>query len=237
MQRYFSDRRVLDSFILGDDDIYHITKVMRMKDDDLIEVVYNKKVYECCLKSVKSDIKIIIKKELENTYDMKPSVALIIPILKEQKVDLILQKATEMGVSKIYLCPMKHCMVKIQGNKKENKINRWVRIVKEASEQSKRIDVPEIIVLEDIKSLEKFIGLNLICSVKEKQKNIKKVLTNNRNCDRINLVIGPEGGLSKIEEDYLVKIGFIPITLGSNVMRVETVPLFLMSIINYEYME
>ena len=63
------------------------------------------------------------------------------------------------------------------------------------------------------------------------------VLTKNRNCDTINIVIGPEGGLSNEEEDYLNNIGYDSVTLGKRIMRVESVPLFLLSIINYEYME
>ena len=55
--------------------------------------------------------------------------------------------------------------------------------------------------------------------------------------DRINIVIGPEGGLSEKEENRLKEIGYIPVTLGSNIMRVETVPIFVLSIVNYEFME
>ena len=62
-------------------------------------------------------------------------------------------------------------------------------------------------------------------------------MKNVKNCDRINLVMGPEGGLDESEEQELNKIGFESITLGSRIMRVETVPLFLLSIINYEFME
>ena len=62
-------------------------------------------------------------------------------------------------------------------------------------------------------------------------------MKNIKNCDRINLVVGPEGGLSDKEEEELNKMGFDSITLGNRIMRVETVPLFLLSIINYEFME
>ena len=62
-------------------------------------------------------------------------------------------------------------------------------------------------------------------------------MKNNKNCDKISLVIGPEGGLTEKEEDDLNKLGFISTSLGNRIMRVETVPMFVLSIINYEFME
>ena len=62
------------------------------------------------------------------------------------------------------------------------------------------------------------------------------VLKKNKKCDTINVVIGPEGGLDDNEEKILNELGFLSTTLGSRIMRVESVPLFIMSIINYEYM-
>ena len=237
MQRYFGLKKIGDSFVLSDDDIYHIKTVMRMFDGDKIEVVFDQDVYECCLVNVKSNIEILIEKKLEKLKKIHPFVNLIIPILKENKMDLILQKATEMGADEITIIPMKRCMVKIEGNKIGKKISRWERIVKEASEQSKRVEIPKIEFLENFKKLKKCDDLNLVCSTVERENNLKRVLTKNKNCDRINLVMGPEGGLDLEEEKFLVDIGYEKVTLGNQILRVETVPLFLMSSISYEYME
>lgn len=237
MQRYFGLEKIDNKFILRDDDIYHIKTVMRMQDNDTIEVVFDKKVYECCLVNVKSNIEILIEKELQKKSKNEKFVNLIIPILKENKLDLILQKATEMGVYQITIIPMKRCVIRADEGKINKKIDRWNRIVKEASEQSKRVEIPKIDFLKNLKKLEKCDGLNLVCSTREHEKSIKRVLTKNKNCDRINLVIGPEGGFDETEEKYLVDLGYEPITLGDRIMRVETVPLFLMSVIDYEYME
>ena len=237
MQRYFTDKRVDNEFILNDDDLYHIRTVMRMKDNDQIIVVMDKKAYLCCLESVKENIKILIKKELPKVDYNTPDVTLIIPILKEQKMDLILQKATELGVSKIIPIITKRSIVKVNETSSDKKIIRWQRIVKEASEQSHRVEIPEVTSIKTIDDLENMIGFNLVCSTKEKVKNIKLVMKNVKTCDKINLVIGPEGGLDEKEEEKLNKLGFESITLGNRIMRVETVPLFLLSIINYEFME
>lgn len=237
MQRYFTTIKENNNFILNKDDIYHITKVMRMRDYDNIEVVYQKKLYLCELEGVSKDIKINIIEELEQEIDNFIDVTLIIPLLNENKMDLILQKATELGVSKIIPVITERSIVKLDDKREQKKIERWNKICKEASEQSKRTDIPivtEVLTLNDLENLE---GKKIVCSTLEKENNIRIYLKKNKMCDKINVVVGPEGGLSKKEEELLNKMGFESISLGPRIMRVETVPLFILSILNYEYME
>lgn len=237
MQRYFSKEKIDNMLILNEDDIYHIKTVMRMKDNDEIIVVYDKKAYLCCLENVKQNVQIKIKNELEKVDYATPNITLIIPILKEQKMDLILQKATELGVSEIIPIITKRSIIRLNEKDYEKKLTRWFRIVKEASEQSHRIDIPNITTIKNIDQLDNLEGKSFVCSTKEKVKNIKLVMKNIKTCDKINLVVGPEGGLDSTEENKLNKMGFESITLGSRILRVETVPLVLLSMINYEFME
>ena len=237
MQRYFSEEKINNQLVLNEDDIYHIKTVMRMKDNDEIIVVYKKIAYLCCLENVKENIKINIKKELEKVNYNTPIVNLIIPILKEQKMDLILQKATELGISSITPIITTRSIIKLKPSDYDKKMTRWKKIVKEASEQSHRIDIPDILDIKEIKDLDKIDGNKYVCSTREKSKNIKLVMKNVEICDRINVVIGPEGGLTEKEEEMLNKQGFLSITLGNRILRVETVPLFILSVINYEFME
>lgn len=237
MQRYFSNKLVNNYFYLNDDDIYHIKKVMRYHNGDLIEIVYNKKLFITSISDIDNNIKFKIVNEIDSIYGDRPYVTLVIPFLKEVKMDLIFQKATEMGVNEFIIMPMERCMVKIDSNKLDNKVTRWMRICKEASEQSKRIDIPIINIVNNISELNNLDGYNFTCSTHEKENNIKKILKTVKNCDKINLVIGPEGGISEKEEQTLNNMGFKSISLGNLIMRVESVPLFLMSVINYEYME
>lgn len=237
MQRYFAIQKQEKKMILKSDDIYHIKVVMRMKDKDEITVVYEEVPYLCCLENVNQELQILIKKKLEKLKDEMPKITLIIPLLKEQKMDFIFQKATELGVSKFIPYKAERSIIKLEKAKEEKKIERWRRIVKEASEQSFRTNIPEITTLHSLDDLKGLKGISYLCSTREKNKNIKNMMKKNRMCDRINLVIGPEGGLSLKEEQNLENIGFIPISLGNRIMRVETVPLFLLSVINFEYME
>ena len=150
-------------------------------------------------------------------------------------MSFVLQKATELGVDKIIPILTTRSVVKIKEHQ-EHKLNRWYRICKEASEQSKRLDIPFIEKVTKIEDL-KLSGLKIVLSTKEKDMTIKKVLKNNLNCDKIIMVVGPEGGLTDQEEKALNELGFVSVTLGQNIMRVETVPIYLLSILNYELME
>ena len=129
MQRYFVAKKEENNFILNKEDLYHIKTVMRMKNGDSIEVVYQKELYLC---SYQDQIAVPIKK-IESSMTSS-RVTLIIPLVKEQKMDYILQKSTELGVEKIIPYYAEHSVIKIDG-KEEKKLERWRKIVKEASEQ------------------------------------------------------------------------------------------------------
>lgn len=236
MQRYFSNNLENNKFILNNDDIYHIVKVMRMKDKEKIEVVYNHKVYLCEL-DMSNNLEVKKLKLLSENIQNDIKRVLIVPLLKEQKFDLILQKATELGVDEIIPLEMERSIVKITDDKMEKKLERWSKICKEASEQSKRTDIPSITKVKKIKDLKDLDGLKMVCSTVEKENLLKKFLTAHTNYDKINIVMGPEGGISPKEEEMLVDLGFERVSLGKRILRVETVPLFVLSVLNYEFME
>ncbi len=237
MQRYFSNKLIDNKFELRSDDIYHITRVMRMKKGDNIEVVYDENVYLCCIDFVNSNLEVSIVEHLTTSDDNIVEKVLIIPLLKEQKMDLILQKATELGVNKIIPVLMERSIIKLENGKETKKLERWEKIVKEASEQSMRVTIPIITNVKKLSDLENESGLKMVCSTKEKENTIKLFLQSHKSYDKINIVIGPEGGISPKEEEYLNSIGFESVSLGKNIMRVETVPIYVLSVLNYENME
>lgn len=237
MQRYFSNELSDNKFKLKQDDLYHITKVMRMKNDDKIEVVFNKEVYLCNLEFNNSEVNVnIIEKKKIASSDVC-EIVLIIPLLKEAKMDLVLQKATELGVNKIIPVTMERSIVRLDSEREIKKIERWTKICKEASEQSMRVTIPVITEVKKLSDLKEEDGLKIVCSTIEKENTIKMFLQSHKSYDKINIVVGPEGGLTLKEEEYLNNCGFESVSLGSRIMRVETVPLFILSILNYENME
>ena len=148
-------------------------------------------------------------------------------------MDLILQKLTELGVSKIIPVNMERSIVKLDSKKEEKKQLRWNMICKEASEQSKRNDIPvvtQIVNLKDLLNIE--TDLKLVCSVSEKDNMIYNHIENN-NYNSILLVIGPEGGISPKEEEYLKNNNFKLVSFGNLVLRVETACIYIASVLNY----
>lgn len=231
MQRYFAIDKDLN---LRQTDYHHIKNVMRMKDEDIIEVVYNSTVYKCKVYPNKKRIEVV---EEEKMIDNLPNVTICFPVLKEQKIDYILQKATEVGAKNFILFDSKRSVVKIDKPSSLKKITRWETICKEASEQSFRITIPSILGIFNIKEISKLdYDLKILCTLNEKTKNIKKILQNKTNYDTILIVTGPEGGFDKTEEEILINNGFISASLGNTVLRAETAPVVALSMINYENM-
>ena len=233
MQRYMVNNKNLELEI---DDKKHIINVMRMNVNDTFEIVFNKTIYLCVISSInKKDLKYEIIEKKKCNEENKVKVILACSIIKEQKMDYLLQKACELGVDEIIPIISERTVIKID-NKKDNKIQRWKKILKEAAEQSKRIDIPILHDFINIKDIKKYnFDFKFFCNINEKSKNIKKVLQDNKKSDTMFIVVGPEGGFSFKEEKFLIDNNFESVSLGNNILRAETVPLYLLSVINYEY--
>ena len=170
----------------------------------------------------------------EEERDSNIELTIAVALVQEQKFDLILQKLTELGVNNIIPVKTERSIVKIDKTKEEKKKIRWENICKEASEQSHRVTIPKI---HNIISLKELLNqkkeLNLICSLNEKTKPLEEYLM--KELKNILFVIGPEGGFSNKEEQFLTENGFESTTLGKRVLRVETAAIYVASIINYIY--
>ena len=230
MQRYFIKNK---DMLLEESDIRHIKKVMRMNINDKIELVYNNKLHICEITSLEPfNIKVIEK--LDEDKKTKIELIVAVALVKEQKMDLILQKLTELGVSRIIPVSMERSIVKLDKERFNKKKVRWESICKEASEQSKRTNIP---IIEDIKSIKDLTkedaDLKLVASTKEKEKLLNYYLQSIEDCAKIIMVIGPEGGISDKEEDILVSNGYNRVSFGNLIFRVETATIYVASIINY----
>ena len=230
MQRYFIKNK---DMLLEESDIRHIKKVKRMNINNKIEVVYNNKLHICEITSLEPfNIKVIEK--LDEDKKTKIELTVAVALVKEQKMDLILQKLTELGVSRIIPVSMERSIVKLDKERFNKKKVRWESICKEASEQSKRTNIP---IIEDIKSIKDLTkedaDLKLVASTKEKEKLLNYYLQSIEDCAKIIMVIGPEGGISDKEEDILVSNGYNRVSFGNLIFRVETATIYVASIINY----
>lgn len=236
MQRYFAKDFIDDKLVLYDSDIKHITKVMRLVSGDYFEVVYDKMVYHCKIENTIPFSYII--ESTSNEEDKTIGLTVAVGLVQEQKMDLILQKLTELGVETIIPLKTERSIVKLDEIRFAKKLVRWQMICKEASEQSFRNVIPNItnvMTIDDLKNID--IDTKLVCSTKEKDNIINKYVDNLRKDDNIIFVIGPEGGFSANEEDKLNSYGYKSISLGNRILRVETATFFVASIINYINME
>ena len=179
-------------------------------------------------------LKLKILNEYVEDRTGKINLTIAISLVQEQKFDLILQKLTELGVSKIIPVTTDRSIVRLSEEKLLKKYPRWQTILKEASEQSHRIDIPQIEKVMSLKELANVESeLKLICSLSDNNRPLEEYLL--KDLSDILFVIGPEGGFSQKEEEYLLNNNFLPTTLGKRVLRVETAAIYVSSIINYVY--
>lgn len=231
MQQYFSKKKENNTLYLDQDDLNHIKNVMRMKENDKVIIVYEDASYIC---SLNRDLLSANINEVFKENNNKSKIVFYVPLLNEEKMSYIFQHGTELGVDEFIVVEYSHCKYKLPKKDYEKKLTRWNKIIKEASEQSYRINKPILNNIISSKEINGICNVNILCSLdKNDVKSICKVLTL-KNCnDTISLVFGPEGGLSIDEENILVEKGFIKTSLGSDVLRTETVPLMIASIIKY----
>ena len=233
MQRYFAS--IDQDFVvhLSKDDEHHILHVMRMKIGDEIEVVDNKALYLCRLDST-NPLAISVVHEIASDVEISEDVTLLFALTKGDKIDLVLQKATELGVKKVALIQSERTVVKYDDKDIEKKSQRFIKIMKEASEQSHRLIVPEFLGIFNLKSLppQAFSDLNYVAYEKDAFKADDQFQGLEKG-KSITVLVGPEGGFSKQEIDNLVDIGFIRTSLGKRILRAETAAIYALSVIGY----
>lgn len=230
MQQYFSKKRENDILYLDSCDFHHIKNVMRIKSHDSVIVGYDGILYMCLMNE---DLKSVTIKSVYKESD-ETKVIVYMPVLSDEKMSFIIEKGTEMGVTKFVPVQYERCKFVINKDKVSKKLERYNKIAKEASEQARRTRVTEVSDIIKVDTIDKIDGVNIVCSLdKDNVKRIKEVLNDKTICDTISIAFGPEGGLTSKEESVLVNKGFIKTSLGSNVLRTETVLIAVCSIINY----
>ena len=228
--------------ILGED-VKHVKNVLRKQVGDDIEVCNQdtEKSYICEITKIETESVLTdIIEELQG-YDNKIKVDIYQGLPKSDKMELIIQKAVELGVNSIIPVDMKRCVVKFDSKTETKKIERWQKIAESAAKQSGRNTIPQIknvVKIEDIIKNKEQYDLIIVCYENEKQNYIKNELVKLKNINKqeinIAVVIGPEGGLEEKDVIYLEQNGAKIVSLGNRILRTETVALNLLSVIMYE---
>lgn len=231
--------------IIGED-VNHIKNVLRLQCGEKIQVCNTdtSKSYIAEILELNSDNVIIeIIEECNESTESKISIHIFQGLPKQEKMETIIQKATEIGVNDITPVKMERCVVKLDEKAALKKVERWQKIAEVAAKQSKRDKIPKVHSCINLKSLyEKLQEYDIVIMAyeEERETSIKQILTNLPHGKelKIAIIVGPEGGIAKGEVALLSELTNIKVvTLGKRILRTETAPLVLASIIMYEFDE
>lgn len=227
--------------IIGED-VNHIKNVLRCNIGEEIDICIEENGinYLCKIEEISKDVIICEKiEEIESKAESNIDLTIYQGLPKSDKMELIIQKCTELGVKKIVPVEMERSIVKLSGKDEVKKIERWQKISEMAAKQSKRDLIPEISHIENIKKLceniEKY-DIVFVAYEDENQTYLKQELINLKSIKnpKIAVVVGPEGGFDTKEINTLKESGAKIVTLGNRILRTETAPIVLASIIMYE---
>jgi len=220
-------------------DAHHISHVLRMKVGQQLQIVGNDQV--SALMEIEAITEAVVSVRLVEklaTFN-EPSIRIILAqgLPKSDKMDFIVQKAVEMGVSEIIPVSMDNCVVQLDTEKAKKKTERWQKIVEEAAKQSKREIVPQVsrpLTLKQLLDLKQGVRLKIVAYEVEDRRGLKEFLQSQKSIKEILLLIGPEGGISKEEFNLLKEGGMISVSLGKRILRTETAGLATVAAILYE---
>lgn len=227
-----------------ENDVNHIKNVLRLGIGKEIEVcdINNSNNYLC--KIIELDNKVVKAKilgKMENTNESQVYLHIFQGIPKQEKMETIIQKTTEIGVCEITPLFMNRCIVKLDDKTAIKKVERWQKIAEVAAKQSKRDKIPIINLPINIKYVyEKIANYDIVLVAYENEEKLsiksvlKKINKQSQGEIRIAVIIGPEGGIEEKEIECFEKMGAKVVTLGKRILRTETAPIFISSIIIYE---
>jgi 16S rRNA (uracil1498-N3)-methyltransferase len=221
-------------------DVNHIKNVLRMKLGEKVLISNGKdKDYLCSLEEITSEevVAKILSIDEEGT-ELQAKVYLFQGLPKSDKMELIVQKAVELGVYEIIPVAMKNSIVKLDAKKAESKINRWQGISESAAKQSKRIIIPKVknvMTLKEALVYAKDFEYNLIPYENARgMSETKKIIASLKPNTSIGVFIGPEGGFDEAEIELALSYGMETITLGKRILRTETAGLTTLSVIMFQ---
>ncbi len=230
MRQYFIDQKIKlnETFYFNEKIAHHIKNVLRMKSKDIIRVVDNEnKVF-----LVELDIKDnVLAKAIEevSVCNNESEIIYCAALIKKDKWDFLLQKAAELGASKIVPLITSRTNFKIDEQRVDKRVERWNKITLEACQQSNRTSKCEVEKPIKLKEIEKYLSENNILA-DENEKDIYLFdIIDERS---ITFVIGPEGGFTSEEIDFLKKLNFNSVSLGQRILRAETAGLYVLSLID-----
>lgn len=224
--------------ILGND-VNHIKNVLRMKVGEELQVSDgNNKRYLCTIEDLSMDsIRLSIQEELSVDTELKSQIYLFQGLPKSDKMELIIQKAVELGVYEIVPVATKRVVVKLDDKKAAKKIERWNSIAEGGAKQSGRNLIPKVTPVmsfkEALQYADKLDVVLIPYELAEDMQVTKEVVEKIVPGQSVGIFIGPEGGFEVSEVEEAMKMEAKAITLGKRILRTETAGLTMLSILMY----
>ncbi len=232
-----------DTITLSRDDSHHLTDVLRLEIGAYV-VVCDGQGGEASAVITARNAGILTVWIVERKPQAGAGIAitLIQAVPKAQKMDLIIQKATEMGVSTIRPVMTERGVVRLEDERADHRTTRWQRIAYEAAKQCRTSWIPKVYPVAPLGALlGRGLALDalLIGSLEPESRPLKICMAEfrERHIGSVGLMIGPEGDFSPREYELAKKAGAIPVSYGSRVLRVETAALYGVSVLAYELMD
>jgi len=225
MHRFFADEKGIQNGLafLDSADSHHALKVLRMNVGDEAELIANGALYRCRIISDAVSVQVL---EALPSPEPKLKITLYQGLPKADKMDFIVQKATELGVIKIVPVAMARCVLKLDDKDGRKKQERWQKIAREAAKQAGRALVPEITPPQPLKKTVFNEKLLLVPWEEAADYGLRAFHMAHPHAESIGILIGPEGGITSEEINSLP---FTPVTLGKRILRTETAGLCALS--------
>jgi len=219
-------------------EVKHIKKVLRLKTGDEIIVFdgLGNEFEGTIVEGASSSVVIRVQNISSSKSESPLEIILAQSLLKGEKMDYLIQKATELGVKEIIPFFSSRSIPLLEKSGKQKRHQRWERIAIEGSKQCGRGMIPKIEPLQDYSEVLQTASsdfLRLILWEKEEVR-LKEALEKSKEKKRIFFIVGPEGGFNEEEIEEAKRAGFITVTLGKRVLRAETASLCLLSILQYD---
>lgn len=238
MQRFFcpSANITKEKIVIADKDkVHHLKNVLRLKMQDEA-VIFDEKgnEYKAKIEELSTrNITMIIKERCPAQAQKKFKITVAPALPKGSRMDDIIDKLTQLGVDRIVPLLTERVIIKLDKNKSQLRKRRWQKIAQAASQQSQRNSIPIIDAIKDIRDVLREapgFDLRLIPTLLGSRGSLKEILSGMRP-KNILVLIGPEGDFTEEEVDLAKRAGFIPVTLGNLVLRVETAAIAITSFI------
>lgn len=241
MYRFFVEKEQIDphQIRIQGTDVNHIKNVLRMKIGEEIYISCgDNREYTCSIASMdEQEVLADILYVQETGFELPSKIYLFQCLPKNDKMELIIQKAVELGVCEVIPVSSKRSVVKLDAKKEASKLRRWQAISESAAKQSKRMYIPEI---KPVMNMKEAISYADSLDVRMIPYELERGMQKTKNYfagilpgQSIGVFIGPEGGFTPEEIELALEHGIQPVTLGKRILRTETAGMTVLSILMY----